>query len=79
MQVRLKCKLLPKLIGAPDGAPVKVSMPGEVADLAEAEALLLLATGKAQNPDLPWPPPASRALGTSGGGSPAVGPEEGSG
>jgi len=47
MQIRLTHKLLPKLVGQPDGTPVKVLMPGEVVDLPESDALKLIALGHA--------------------------------
>jgi hypothetical protein len=47
MHIRLKVKLLPKLLNAPEGTPIRIAKPGEVVDMPEVEALKMIVLGHA--------------------------------
>ena len=47
MQIKLKVKLLPKLVGQGDKAPVRMLMPGDVVDYPDADATKLITLGHA--------------------------------
>jgi hypothetical protein len=47
MHIRLKVKLLPKLLTAPEGTPIRIAKPGDVIDLPDAEAERMIFLGHA--------------------------------